>query len=106
MGPLLDEKFASRYEEFLGWVQPHHRVQAESGRITGRQPTQGVRRRCQKPACSTTRWSSMASGRGDAIFDEETFGPLVGIATYTDFAEALELANAPWLRAFLVDLHD
>ena len=24
MGPLLDAKFAERYEEYLGWIQPHH----------------------------------------------------------------------------------
>src|SRR5215216_5800362 len=34
MGPMLDAKFAERFEEYLGWVQPHHAVQAAYGRIT------------------------------------------------------------------------
>ena len=32
---------------------------------------------------------------GDEIFDQETFGPLVGVATYQSMDEAIELANAP-----------
>ena len=32
---------------------------------------------------------------GDRIFMEETFGPLVGVTTYTSLSEAIELANAP-----------
>ena len=32
---------------------------------------------------------------GDQIFDNETFGPLVGVTGYRDFDEAMELANAP-----------
>ena len=32
---------------------------------------------------------------GDRIFDEETFGPLVGVTTYGTLSEAIELANAP-----------
>jgi aldehyde dehydrogenase (NAD+) len=31
----------------------------------------------------------------DEVFREETFGPLVGVTTYRDLAEAIELANAP-----------
>jgi alpha-ketoglutaric semialdehyde dehydrogenase len=32
---------------------------------------------------------------GDAIFQQETFGPLVGVTTYRDLGQAIELANAP-----------
>jgi aldehyde dehydrogenase (NAD+) len=31
----------------------------------------------------------------DALFREETFGPLVGLMTYRDLDEAIRLANAP-----------
>ncbi len=31
----------------------------------------------------------------DAIFGTETFGPLVGVTTYRDLPEAIELANKP-----------
>src|SRR6266568_7184232 len=30
-GPMLDQKFASRFEEYLGWVQPHHKILGSSG---------------------------------------------------------------------------
>src|SRR5262249_31547852 len=32
---------------------------------------------------------------GDALFRQETFGPIVGLMTYARLAEAIELANAP-----------
>ena len=59
MGPMMDAKFAERYEEFLGWVQPHHAVQAAYGRITKDNPRDGfvVTRAA---GCTTTRWSLMA----------------------------------------------
>ena len=33
--------------------------------------------------------------RDDAIFRHETFGPMVGVATYRELTEAIQLANAP-----------
>src|SRR5207342_1439195 len=27
MGPMLDAKFAERYEQFLDWIEPHHKAQ-------------------------------------------------------------------------------
>src|SRR5262245_2715423 len=34
-GPMLDQKFADRFEEYLGGIQPHHKIPASSavGRI-------------------------------------------------------------------------
>ncbi|WP_327091234.1 aldehyde dehydrogenase family protein [Nonomuraea sp. NBC_01738] len=92
-GPLLDQKFADRYEEFLTWIQPHHTVVSGStGRITAGNPhheftgddglyyhpvvVDGVR-------------------ADDRIFLEETFGPLVGVTTFRTLDEAIELANLP-----------
>lgn len=94
MGPLLDEKFATRYEDFLGWVQPHQTVQAESGRITAANPRAGFR---GDPEAGLFYHPVVVDGvrPGDAIFDNETFGPLVGICSYTELGEAIELANAP-----------
>ena len=105
MGPLLDAKFASRYEEFLDWVQPHHSVQAEAGRITADNPRKGF---VGDADAGLFYHPVVVDGvrPGDAIFDEETFGPLVGVATYTDLAEAVELANAPGYGLVIVDLHD
>lgn len=92
-GPLLDQKFADRYEEYLTWIQPHHEVvSGRTGRITKDNPrgdfdgdgglyyhpviVDGVR-------------------PGDRLFLEETFGPLVGVTTFTTLDEAVELANRP-----------
>ena len=41
MGPMMDAKFAERYEEFLSWVQPHHAVQGAYGKITTDNPRDG-----------------------------------------------------------------
>ncbi|WP_260477708.1 aldehyde dehydrogenase family protein [Nonomuraea sp. WAC 01424] len=92
-GPLLDQKFADRYEEYLTWIQPHHQVVSGStGKITKDNPrgdfdgdgglyyhpviVDGVR-------------------PGDRLFLEETFGPIVGVTTFTSLDEAVELANRP-----------
>ena len=95
MGPLLDQKFADRYEEFLTWVQPHHTVIGATGRIGADNPREGFTG--GDPADGLFYHPVVVDGvrPGDAIFDTETFGPLVGIATYTSFDEAIQLANAP-----------
>jgi aldehyde dehydrogenase (NAD+) len=94
MGPLLDRKFATRYEAFLGWVQPHHAVYGATGRIDRGNARAGF---VGEAEAGLFYHPVVVDGvrPGDAIFDEETFGPIVGIATYRTFAEAIELANAP-----------
>ncbi|MEV4217709.1 aldehyde dehydrogenase family protein [Nonomuraea sp. ATR24] len=92
-GPLLDRKFADRYEEYLTWIQPHHRVvTGATGRITAESPHGGF------------------TGEGglyyhpvvvdgvrpdDRLFLEETFGPIVGVTSFATLEEAVELANRP-----------
>lgn len=94
MGPLLDAKFATRYEEYLGWIQPHHTVIGATGRIDADHPREGF---VGDPAAGLYYHPAVVDGvrPGDEIFDNETFGPLVGITTYSTLAEAIELANAP-----------
>ncbi|MEV0751557.1 aldehyde dehydrogenase family protein [Streptosporangium sp. NPDC050280] len=92
-GPLLDQRFAARYEEYLGWIQPHHTVvSGPTGRITPDNPrgdftgegglyyhpviVDGVR-------------------PGDRLFLEETFGPIVGVTPFSALDEAVDLANLP-----------
>ncbi len=82
-GPLLDQRFAERYEEYLGWVRPHHTVlPGPVGRIDGEglyyHPVivDGVR-------------------PDDRLFLEETFGPIVGVTTFSTLDEAIDLANRP-----------
>lgn len=94
MGPLLDQKFADRYEEFLAWIQPHHKVQGPQGRITDSNPRDGF---VGDHEAGLFYHPVVVDGvrPDDQIFREETFGPLVGITTYATLAEAIELANAP-----------
>jgi alpha-ketoglutaric semialdehyde dehydrogenase len=94
MGPLLDQKFADRYEAFLGWVQPHHTVFGPTGRIARANARDGFVGDAEE---GLYYHPVVVDGvrPGDAIFDEETFGPVVGITTYGTFAEAIDLANAP-----------
>jgi aldehyde dehydrogenase (NAD+) len=94
MGPMLDEKFAKRYEEFLTWVQPHHTVYGSAGRITSDNPRPGF---VGDPATGLFYHPVIVDGvrPGDELFDQETFGPIVGVTTYRTFDEAMELANGP-----------
>ena len=94
MGPLLDEKFATRFDEYVGWIQPHHTVYGSTGRITADKPRPGF---AGDPKAGLFYHPVVVDGvrPGDAIFDEETFGPMVGITTYRTLAEAIQLANAP-----------
>ena len=96
-GPMLAAKFAERFEEYLGWVQPHHRVLGSTavGRITADAPRQGFAG--GDPGAGLFYHPVIVDGvrEDDAIFMQETFGPMVGVTTYRDLAEAIRLGNAP-----------
>jgi acyl-CoA reductase-like NAD-dependent aldehyde dehydrogenase len=94
MGPMLDARFADRYEDYLGWIQPHHRVQTGRGRITADNPREGF---VGDPAAGLFYHPVVVDGvrSEDEIFREETFGPIVGVTTYAHLTQAIELANAP-----------
>jgi aldehyde dehydrogenase (NAD+) len=94
MGPLLDAKFAERYDEYLDWIQPHHRVQGPVGRVTAENPRAGF---IGDPRAGLFYHPAVVDGvrPDDRLFVEETFGPIVGIAAYSSLGEAIELANAP-----------
>jgi alpha-ketoglutaric semialdehyde dehydrogenase len=94
MGPLLDQKFAERYETFLDWIQPHHSVIGRTGRIGPENPREGF---VGNPADGLYYHPVIVDGvrPGDQLFDQETFGPIVGVTAYGHFDEAIELSNAP-----------
>ncbi len=94
MGPLLDPRFAERYEEYLGWVEPHHDVRGATGRITADNPREGF---VGDAEAGLFYHPVVVDGvrPGDRLFAEETFGPIVGVTTYGTLSEAIELANAP-----------
>lgn len=94
MGPMLDAKFAERYEKYLGWIQPQHTVHGRTGRITQGNPRSGF---TGDAGAGLYYHPVVVDGvrPGDEIFDNETFGPIVGVTTYTTFDQAVDLANAP-----------
>jgi acyl-CoA reductase-like NAD-dependent aldehyde dehydrogenase len=95
-GPMLDQKFASRFEEYLGWVQPHHKILGSSGvgRISAGNPREGF---VGDPEAGLFYHPTIVDGllAGDALFLQETFGPIVGVASYGTLDEAITLANTP-----------
>ncbi len=95
-GPMLDEKFAGRFGDYLEWIQPHHSVlgSTATGRITAANPREGF---LGDPDAGVFCHPTIVDGvrEDDAIFRNETFGPLVGVTTYRDLDEAIRLANAP-----------
>ena len=95
-GPMLDEKFAERFEDYLGWIQPHHTVlgSTATGRITAASPREGF---IGDPDAGVFCHPAIVDGvrEDDTIFREETFGPLVGVTAYADLKDAIRLANSP-----------
>ena len=96
MGPLISQRFADRYEEYLGWVTPQHRLLGSTavGRITADAPREGF---VGDPDKGLYYHPVIVDGvtADDALFRWETFGPIVGVATYRDLDEAIAMANAP-----------
>jgi len=95
-GPMLDIRFAERFEKYLGWIGPRHKVLGSTGigRISSANPRDGF---VGDPEAGLFYHPTIVDGvrPGDEIFDQETFGPLVGVTTYQSMDEAVELANAP-----------
>jgi aldehyde dehydrogenase (NAD+) len=93
-GPLLDERFASSYELALGWIGDAHKVEGSLGRITETNPRKGF---VGDPATGLFYHPVIVDGviPGDELFNQETFGPIVGVATYRTLDQAIEMANAP-----------
>ncbi len=96
MGPLLAPHFATRYEEYLGWIGSRHTVLGSTGvgRITATNPRDGF---VGDPSTGLYYHPVIVDGVGpdDELFRTETFGPMVGITTYRTLDEAIALANAP-----------
>lgn len=93
-GPMLNERFARRFEGWLGWIGPHHRVLGSTGlgRITRDNPREGF---VGDPEAGLYYHPTIVDGvtPDDDLYKHETFGPIVGVATFSTFDEAMELAN-------------
>jgi aldehyde dehydrogenase (NAD+) len=91
-GPMINARFAERFEEWLGLVEDHQTVHGRSGRITADNPREGF---VGDPGRGLFYHPTIVSGvrAGDALYATETFGPIVGVARFSTFDEAVELAN-------------
>lgn len=93
-GPMISERF---YERFLGWldlIEDHHTVHGSSGtgRITAVNPREGF---VGDPEEGLYCHPTIVDGvrKEDELYRTETFGPIVGAASFSSFDEAVELSN-------------
>jgi acyl-CoA reductase-like NAD-dependent aldehyde dehydrogenase len=93
-GPMIHERF---HERFLGWlelVRDHHSLSGSTGTgaITGQNPRRGF---VGDPDAGLYCHPTIVDGvtAEDELYATETFGPIVGVASFSDFSEAVALAN-------------
>jgi aldehyde dehydrogenase (NAD+) len=93
-GPMIDARFAERFEGWLGLIRDHHTVHGSggTGRITDANPRAGF---VGDPSDGLYYHPAIVDGvrAGDDLALTETFGPIVGVATFDTFDEAITLAN-------------
>jgi len=93
-GPMIHERFAERFEDWLELIQDHHSVSGSTGtgRITSDNPREGF---VGDPDAGIFCHPTIVDGvtDGDELYSTETFGPIIGVATFSDFDEAMQLAN-------------
>jgi alpha-ketoglutaric semialdehyde dehydrogenase len=94
-GPMIDARFLERFEGWLELVRDHHGVQGSTGvgRITAANPREGFVG--GDPEAGLFAHPTIVSGvrADDELANVETFGPIVGVARFGDFEEAVALAN-------------
>ena len=93
-GPMIHERF---HQRFLGWlelVRDHHTLYGSTGtgRISSTNPREGF---VGDPDIGIYDHPTIVDGvrAGDELYGTETFGPIVGVATFSTFDEAIALAN-------------
>jgi aldehyde dehydrogenase (NAD+) len=93
-GPMMSSRFCDRFLGWLDWVQPHHTLRGSSGtgRITRDNPRAGF---VGDPGAGLFVHPTIVDGvtTDDDLYKQETFGPIVGVATFDTFDEAMALAN-------------
>jgi acyl-CoA reductase-like NAD-dependent aldehyde dehydrogenase len=95
-GPMIHQRFLDRFVDgHLGLIRDHHTVSGSTGigRITAANPRAGFVG--GDPERGLYVHPTIVSGVriDDELANTETFGPLVGVARFGDFDEALALAN-------------
>jgi len=93
-GPMIHERFAERFEDWLGLVRDHHTVYGSSarGRITADNPREGF---VGDPDAGIFYHPTLVVGvtADDEIYSTETFGPIVGVAKFSTFVRSLSTAT-------------
>ncbi len=93
-GPMIDERFHQRFQDWLGLIKDHHTVSGSTatGPITSESPRAGF---VGDPDAGIYNHPTIVDGvtADDDLYSTETFGPIVGVATFGDFDEAIQLAN-------------
>ena len=93
-GPMIAQKYLDDHLGHLELIASHHRVHGSSGigQITSANPRAGF---VGDPDAGLFAHPVIVEGitPGDALYDTETFGPLVGVGRFSHLDEAIELAN-------------
>ena len=93
-GPMINQRFADRFEQWLTLIRPRHTVHGSTGvgRISGDNPREGF---IGDPANGLFFHPTVVDGvtPDDDLYRTETFGPIVGVARFADFDGAIGLAN-------------
>jgi alpha-ketoglutaric semialdehyde dehydrogenase len=93
-GPMLDARFAERFEGWLDHIADHHHVSGSTGvgRITDDNPREGF---LGDAGNGLYYHPTIVAGirTGDELYRTETFGPIVGVMSCGDLDEALMFAN-------------
>ncbi|HYF10706.1 MAG TPA: aldehyde dehydrogenase family protein [Actinomycetota bacterium] len=93
-GPMISERFRDRFLGWLEWIRPHHAVSGSSG--TGTITSSNLRAGfLGDPDAGLFCHPTIVDGvtPEDDLYKQETFGPIVGVATFETLDEALALAN-------------
>ena len=94
-GPMISARFSERFEGWLELIRPHHTVSGSSGigRITPDNPRTGF---VGDPTAGLYYHPMIVDGVTieDDLYRTETFGPIVGVASFDTFDQAIELANS------------
>ncbi|HYG71369.1 MAG TPA: aldehyde dehydrogenase family protein [Actinomycetota bacterium] len=93
-GPMISERFRDRFLGWLEWIRPHHAVSGSSG--TGTITSSNLRAGfLGDPDAGLFCHPTIVDGvtPEDDLYKQETFGPIVGVATFETLDQALALAN-------------
>jgi aldehyde dehydrogenase (NAD+) len=93
-GPMISERFAERFDAFLDLVEGHHTLHGSTatGAVTAEAPREGF---VGDPSTGLYRHPTIVDGitAKDELYVTETFGPLVGVGSFENLDEAIELSN-------------